>query len=105
MTVDELVERTKEVFGRFPRKLTWQDLMLDMMEEMGELAQATLIHSGRKVTNDPAKQRDKEEVADAVCDVLYDLVLVADHFEVDLAVEYEKTLKQFEQRIEEGEFS
>lgn len=73
-------------------------LVLDLMEEVGELANAILIEEGHK----PEKRR-RAELVDSVCDVLYDLLRIADHYKIDLEKEYQKVLEQLKERGRKGE--
>lgn len=43
-------------------------------------------------------------VADALCDLLFDLLLLADLYGIDLEKEYPDMLKRLEERIKNGEF-
>ena len=104
MQFDELIEKTRKVVNGFDSKFTKQDRLIDLMEEVGELAQATLIVDGKKHTNDPNKQKTVEDVADALCDVMCNLVLLADDYNVDLPREYSDMLDRLNKRIEGGEF-
>lgn len=74
------------------------------MEEVGELAQAILIVEKKKLTSDPAKQRTKADIANALGDIVFDLVLLADDYELDLFAEYAKVLQELRTRTESGEF-
>ena len=100
----ELVERTKKVSSGFPNKYDKRSRLIDLVEEVGELAQAVHIVEGFKKTNDPAKTKTKVDVADAICDILYELVLLADDYSIDLEMEYVEMLGRLEKRIKEGEF-
>lgn len=107
MDTNDLINQTKElnqVFSKRSRKLTIDERMLDLMEEVGELAQAILIVEKKKLTSDPAKQRTKADIANALGDILFDLVLVADEYQLDVFAEYDKVLEELRQRTESGEF-
>lgn len=70
-----------------------------MVEEIGELANAIQTTEGYK-----SKKRKKSEIADSVCDVLYEILMMASTYNVDLDKKYPKVLKQLEKRIKAGEF-
>lgn len=105
MDFDQLIEKTKKIDRMFKKRLDKRDRMLDMVEEVGELAQAMLVMEKRKITNDPAKRRTKKRLADALADVLYDLILISEDYQVDLGAEYRKMLVELEKRIKKGEFN
>lgn len=78
--------------------------LIDLVEEVGELAQAIHIVEGFKRTNDPTKAKTTEDVADALADILYELVLLAHEYDLDLVEEYQKMLLRLENRLKAGEF-
>lgn len=101
----ELIEMTRHVNATFEHQMDARDRMLDLVEEVGELAQALLIVEGRKKTNDPAKQKTKEDIADALCDVLYNLIILSQDYKLDLPSEYQAMLDRLQVRVAQGEFS
>src|SRR4030042_4481974 len=98
MKFSEVIRRTIEVGKRFPKQYDERDHLIDLVEEVGELAQAMQISSGRKLTNDMAKQRTRDDVMDGVCDVLFELIRLADALPIDLEKENPKILRQIEER-------
>lgn len=102
--MNKLIEKTKELSAKFPSQYDKRSRLIDLMEEVGELAQAVHIVEGFKKTNDPAKVRTVEDVADGLCDVLYELILLARDYELDLEQEYSQMLTRLEKRLEGGEF-
>ena len=104
MKFRDLVEKTLEIGGQFPKKYDVRDHFMDLVEEVGELAQAMQISSGRKLTRDPAKRRDRGDVVDAVCDILFELIRLADKLNIDLEKEYPEVLEHIKGRIDRGEF-
>jgi len=100
----ELIENTRNLAVQFPNHYIKQDRLLDAMEEMGELAQAMLIVEKRKTTNDPSKQRTTKDIADGLCDLLYNLILLADDYQIDFTLEYRDMLSRLQHRINQGEF-
>jgi NTP pyrophosphatase (non-canonical NTP hydrolase) len=103
-SLSSLIYQTKQLAGQFPHQLTKQDRLLDAVEEMGELAQAILMVENIKTTNDPTKQRTVADVADALCDVLFDLVILADDYHIDYENEYQDMLTRLQTRLNKGEF-
>ncbi len=100
----ELIEKTLRLARRFPKRYTKQERLLDVMEEAGELAQAVLIVERIKTTNDPLKQRTVEDIADAISDILFALIHVADDYGRDLIEDYAEMLVRLEKRLDKGEF-
>ncbi len=100
MKLNEAVEQTRKVKDQMPGE-PWgiYQRFNDLVEETGELANAIQVKEGWKTKN-----RAKAELVDSVCDVLYSILLVADHYEIDLEKEYPKVLGELKQRIKEGDF-
>ena len=99
-----LVDQTKKIAAQFPHHYTKQNRMLDTVEEVGELAQAILMVEKIKTSNDPAKQRTVDDIADALCDVLYNLILLSRDYNIDYATEYQSMLTRLQSRLDKGEF-
>jgi len=100
----KLIDKTRGVAEKFPRTMGVEERFIDLVEEVGELAQAVLITRGKKYTKNPAKQRTVEDVADALCDVLFNLIVLADEYDLNLEEEYLAMLTRLQKRIEAKEF-
>jgi NTP pyrophosphatase (non-canonical NTP hydrolase) len=72
----------------------------DLVEEVGELANALLVEEGVK-----NKGRLFADLKDSLCDILFDMLTIANHYGIDLSKEYRKVLKDMEKRIERKEFN
>lgn len=105
VTMSDLQAQTKKLSGSFDRKFGKVERALDLVEEVGELAQAILISEKIKLTRDPNKQRTKTDVADALSDILYDLFMLSEDYQLDLSLEYSKMLEALKSRIDSGEFN
>lgn len=103
MDFDELVKKTIEINGRFKTEFEKHGRVLSLVSEVGELADAVLEYDGgkEKGTRSP---KGKLEIADALADLLYNLILVSWHYEVDLPEEYKRVLNDVEKRLDSGEF-
>jgi len=103
----ELVRKTLVLRDRFRAQSTdfdKRDRVLDLVEEVGELAHAILMVEGRKQVNVESKQAQIEDVADALADILFDMVVLAEDYGIELEREYGEMLVRLEERINEGEF-
>lgn len=105
MDLKQLQQKTVDIQKRFPRNFTKVELVADIAEEVGELAQAVLITEKIKITNDPNKRRSLEDVANALGDILFDLLVLADKYGLDMETEYIKVMDELKGRIEQGEFN
>ncbi len=102
--MDNLQLKTKKVLQEFEKtrakKWTPEVMALDLVEEVGELANSILVKEGFK-----NKKRAKADLVDSVCYVLFDLYMIAEHYGIDVEKEYLKVLEQLKERIKDGEFS
>ena len=102
--IQDLVKQTKDLSSKFPNQYDKRSRLIDLVEEVGELAQAVHIVEGFKTTQDPAKQKTVADVADAICDILYELILLSQDYDLDLGVEYREMLQRLDKRVDAGEF-
>jgi len=103
MDLKQLTVKTVEVNKSFKNWKKWdlKTRFVDLIEEVGELANAILTDSKAK-GNKPGWQ--KEGFADSLCDIFYDLLLLAEQKGIDLEKEYLAMLEQLKKRISQGEF-
>ncbi len=100
MKLSEAVVKTKKVSEAMPGK-KWgiYPRFNDLVEEVGELANAIQVKEGWKTKN-----RSKAELIDSVCDVLYSIFSIAAIYNIDLDKEYPKVLGQIDTRRKNGDF-
>jgi len=100
MNLRELQIITKKVVKKFPGKQWGPEIrVLDLVEEIGELCNAILVREGHK-----GKKRAKSDLADSLVDIIFDLVLLADIYKVDLDKEYSKMIENIMKRQKEKDF-
>lgn len=101
LTLNQAIKETIRVASKMPVKNKWRvhNNFAAMVEEVGELANAIQVTEGFK-----SKKRKKSEVADSLCDILYELFRIAKWYKVDLDKEYPLVLKQIDNRRKRGEF-
>ena len=99
-SLNQLIIQTKNLVKKFPGP-HWnpETRFVDLVEEVGELANAILVTENKK-----SKKRQKSEIADSLCDSIFNILMLADHYKVDLDQEYQKVLKEVEDRISQGKF-
>ena len=101
--INKLAARTVAINNTFKVKFGKQGRAMSLVSEVGELMDAMLeVDGGKEKGTRDAK--GKEHVADAIADILYNLFLIANHYDVDIAKEYEKVLADVEKRLSSGEF-
>lgn len=102
-TLKDLTQESKKIARKFPKKFRWQgkERFIDLVEEVGELANALLVYEKNKPKRVLFR---RNSIADALCDILFDLLVLADWYGIDLEKEYPEMLKRLEKRIKKGEF-
>lgn len=102
LTLNQAIKETIKVALKMPKKKEWRvhNNFAAMVEEVGELGNAIQVKEGFK-----SKKRKKSEIADSLCDILYELFRIAKWYEVDLDKEYLLVLKQIDDRRKRGEFN
>lgn len=100
LTLNQAKKDTKLVADTMPNtNWTIHTRFVELVEEVGELANAIQTDEGYK-----SKKRKKSEVINSVCDILFEILLIADHYHIDLDKEYPEVLKEIETRRKNGEF-
>lgn len=101
LALNQAIKETEKVCRKFPNPKKWTShhRFAELVEEVGELANAIQTTEGYK-----SNKRKKSEINDSVCDILYEVFMMASIYKVDLDKEYPKVLKQLEERIRAGEF-
>jgi len=66
---------------------------LHMQEELGELARIMLIKDGYKSGNS-----DMDNVSSEIMDLLYLVIKISNHYNLDLDQEWEKMLVRYEEK-------
>lgn len=100
MRMQNWVQETKAVSSRFNHpEWSVEARTLDLMEEVGELCNAILVEEGHKHI-----KRKKSDIADSICDILFDLFLLADKYHIQLDVAYQEMLTQLRARQDNHEF-
>ncbi len=99
--LNKAIQDTKEISRKMPKNAQWliQTRFIELIEEIGELANAIQTEEGLKT-----KKRRKSEIVDSVCDVLFEILLIAEIYKIDLDKEYPSVLKKIDNRRKSGEF-
>jgi len=103
MDFQDLITRTLELNAKFKTEFSDHGRALSLVSEVGELADAIVEFDDGKAKGN-RNPKGKEEIADALADILYNLIVLAKHYEVDLPNEYQKVLSDVKKRFEEREF-
>lgn len=94
-------DETWKLANSMPNNSSWtiHNRLAELMEEVGELANAIQTDEGFK-----SKKRKKSDLTDSVCDVLFEVFSIAAYYKVDLDKSYPEVLKQINDRRKSGEF-
>lgn len=103
LNLNQAIKETEKVCKKFPKspkEWTSHHRFAELVEEIGELANAIQTKEGYK-----SPKRKKSEINDSICDILYEVFMMASTYRVDLDKEYPKVLKQLEERIKRDDFN
>ena len=75
----KLINEVLKVNKKFPQAMSKEGRFIDLVEEVGELANAILVTEKHK-----SKKCMRAEIADSFADILYDLIVLADLYELGL---------------------
>ena len=103
MDFSEITNKTIKTDSRFKIKFNKKQMLLDLIEQIGELSEALLWVDVAK-EQQGGEEKTEEDVANAMTDILYDLILLAELHGVDLEKEYLKTLKEIDRRFKNNEY-
>ncbi len=94
-------KQTAEIAAKMRNKKEWSahNRFVELVEEVGELANAIQTEEGYK-----SIKRKKSDITNSVCDILFELLLIADHYNIDLDKEYPEVLKEIDDRRKNGDF-
>lgn len=95
----KIINKVLEISKKFPKPLTKEERFIQLVEEVGELANAIAITEGHK-----SEKCARADLNDSFADVFFDLILLANLYEVDLEKETEAMLKRLDKRIKDQEF-
>lgn len=102
MDLKKLTQQTLRISKKFPQQWDRQTRFVDLIEEVGEIANALLVKDKQK----PKRTlHPGNSLADALADTLYDILLLSYQHGIDLEKEYLAMLQRLEKRINGGEFS
>jgi NTP pyrophosphatase (non-canonical NTP hydrolase) len=98
---EEATKMTLEVVREIRKDLHWdsKERFMNLVEEVGELANAILCREKRK-----GAKRRRSDLADSIGDILFNLLILAKHYGVDLNKEYPKVLEDLKKRSKNGDF-
>ena len=101
--MDKLQEKTIDLAKDFSGLKKKEHIFMDLIEETGELATAILYTEKIKKGKNNGKL-SRDDIADALADMLFDMFLLADKYDIDLNKEYQRIIERLKMRVKKGEF-
>jgi NTP pyrophosphatase (non-canonical NTP hydrolase) len=101
MRVSDMVRITREITHLFDQYVGEWDISVMLTEltgEVGTLADSIMIKEGhRRPRND-----EPIDLEDDIVDVMFMLIRIADHYEIDLENAYKKMIQRTREKLEAG---
>jgi len=102
MTFKEAVNLAKEIIKRFEKieNRPWgvEGAMLELTKQVGELAKIVMSYEKYYFQNrdklDSQYSTNKEKIADELADILYMVIRIAKHYDIDLLEAHVKARKE-----------
>jgi NTP pyrophosphatase (non-canonical NTP hydrolase) len=102
MKFEDLTKRAVEIRAQYDelnsrvRDVTWneQDLMAGFVGDVGDLSKIIMAKHGLRAMDDI-----DAKLAHELADCLWSVLVLADKYKIDLAVEFTQTMNQLEKRI------
>jgi NTP pyrophosphatase (non-canonical NTP hydrolase) len=100
MEVSEMIAMTREVTRLFDKLVgRWNSsvMVTELVGEVGTLADSIMIHDGHRP---PRENSEAINLEDDVVDVLFMLIRIADHYDIDLEQAYRKMIEETHEKLE-----
>jgi NTP pyrophosphatase (non-canonical NTP hydrolase) len=101
MELSEIVAKTREITRLFDELVGEWDasvMVTELTGEVGTLADSIMIREGYR----PARnEEDVIDLEDDIVDILFMLIRIADHYDIDLEDAYRKLLRQTHKKLEQ----
>lgn len=100
MTFEELIKQTKELDKRFSalnkRKWTIEAYIVELLGETGTLADSIMIKENYRQLRAGQEELD---LADDIVDIMFILINIADHYNIDLEKAYKEMLRVTDEKL------
>jgi NTP pyrophosphatase (non-canonical NTP hydrolase) len=101
MEVSEMILMTRRVTRLFDKLVDeWQPsvMVTELVGEVGTLADSIMIREGHRP---PRESSDTIDLEDDVVDVLFMLIRIADHYDIDLEQAYKNMILETREKLEQ----
>jgi NTP pyrophosphatase (non-canonical NTP hydrolase) len=100
MEVSEMIAMTREItrlFDKLVGKWNSSVMVTELVGEVGTLADSIMIHDGHRP---PRENSEAINLEDDVVDVLFMLIRIADHYDIDLEQAYKNMIQETHEKLE-----
>jgi len=101
-SIETLVNETRilqNMFKAFEGKpWTVETFTMELLAETGSLADIIIIKEGYRV---PRKNQQEVDIEDGISDVLFVLIMIADHYGIDIASSYMRMVEKTKKKLSE----
>ena len=100
MNVSEMIEMTRDITRLFDEAVGPWDvsvMVTELVGEVGTLADSIMIQEGHR----PSRNGGRVDLEDDIVDIMFMLIRIADHYDIDIENAYEKMIKQTRRKLED----
>jgi NTP pyrophosphatase (non-canonical NTP hydrolase) len=100
MEVSKLIEMTRETTGLFDKAVGKWDISVmvtELMGEVGTLADSVMIREGYR----PARNGEPIDLEDDIVDVMFMLMRIADHYDIDVESAYQEMIEKTQRKLKD----
>ncbi len=98
-TIQEIVDETRQLKNRLREKenrsWTIETCVMELLAEAGTLADYVVIQEGYRLL----RPNQMIDLKDAIADVLFVLIMIADHYDISLEEAYSEMLKATTEKL------
>ncbi len=102
--IENLQNQTIKLAKKFSTLNKREHQFMNLIEEVGEIAIAIMYFENFKKSKYSGKLT-KDDIAYELADVLLNLFLISDQYNINLENKYKRMLKQLQQKVDKDEFN
>lgn len=104
MKVSDMIYMTREITRLFDKRVGHWDasvMMTELAGEVGTLADSIMIQEKKR----PPREGSEIDLADDVVDILFMLIRIADHYDIDIEQAYVNMIETTRRKLEDQDHS